>query len=258
MTPSDRKRDDREVGAAGGGAPDGAMLEEYALARDEELPLIFRYRTRALAAVQAYRAHQPEIPPAAVLELGAADGRTLLEIRRILGSEAAYDGLELSAELLRHAPSRLGGVRFIQGDVTDLPEEIKSRRYALVTALALLEHLEDPERCLIEARDVMSEGAVLVASCPNPVWDDLAGRFGLVRDEHHIQRMDAERMTRLLRQVGFREVRFEPFMWLPTAMLPYIRIQMGAETALRIDAWVRRLGRMTYPTFVNQLVYGVK
>ncbi|MFO7586833.1 MAG: class I SAM-dependent methyltransferase [Gemmatimonadota bacterium] len=234
------------------------MKEEYARARERNAPLVLRYQTRAMAAVRAYRGIHPSLAPNAVLELGSADGRTLLEIRRLFGERESYFGVELSPELLAHAPDDVEGVRFVLGDATRLPPEIVSRRYSLVTALALLEHLDDPLQCLRQARDVLEENGVMVASCPNPAWDDLAARFGLVRDEHHVQRMDADRMVALFERAGFRRVRFEPFMWLPAALLPYARIHVSPRAAIAVDALVRRLGRWTRPTFINQLVFGVR
>lgn len=242
----------------GASVPSGAMKEEYALARARNAPLVFRYRTRALAAVRAYRRFRPDDPPKAVLELGSADGRTLMEIRRLLGGRGYFEGVELSPELLSHAPSGVEGVQFVEGDVTRLPNTTTAKRFSLVTALALLEHLDDPLRCLQQAYAVLEEQGVMVASCPNPAWDDAAGRFGLVRDEHHVQRMDAERMVTLFQEAGFREVGFEPFMWLPAALLPYARIPITSSIAIRIDGFVRRLGRWTYPTFINQLVFGIR
>lgn len=238
--------------------PSGAMQEEYALARARNAPLVFRYRTRALAAVQAYRRLRPDDPPKAVLELGSADGRTLMEVRRLLGARGYFEGVELSPELLSHAPSGVEGVRFVEGDVTRLPKATTAKRFSLVTALALLEHLDDPLRCLQQAYAVLEEHGVMVASCPNPAWDNVAGRFGLVRDEHHVQRMDAGRMVTLFQEAGFREVTFEPFMWLPVALLPYVRIPISSDTAIRVDGFLRKLGRWTYPTFVNQLVFGIR
>lgn len=238
--------------------PTGAMKEEYALARARNAPLVFRYRTRAAAAVRAYERFRPHDPPAATLELGSADGRTLMEIRRLFDGRGYFEGVELSPELLSHAPGGIEGVRFVEGDVTRLPKATTAKRFSLVTALALLEHLDDPLRCLQQAYAVLEGHGVMVASCPNPAWDDVAGRVGLVRDEHHVQRLDAGRMVTLFQEAGFREVGFEPFMWLPTALLPYARIPIASSTAIRVDEFVRGLGRWTYPTFINQLVFGIR
>lgn len=238
--------------------PEGAMRREYGDARQTNAALIFRYRTRAAAAVRGYRSVWPGGRPVSVLELGSADGRTLLEIRRLVGTDAFYCGVELSPELQGLSPDDIPGVEFHVGDVLELPAPVRSHQYDLVTALALLEHVEDPLGCLREAYSVMNDGAVLVASCPNPTWDRLASRFGLVREEHHVQELDETGLMSVMAEAGFHNITFRPFMWMPVGALPILGVPIDPEVGLDIDARVRALGRWTGPMFVNQLVTGVR
>jgi ubiquinone/menaquinone biosynthesis C-methylase UbiE len=192
-----------------------------------------------------------------VLDLGAAEGLTLLEMRRLLGTAGQYDGIELSPSLLAAAPPLPSGVRLFEGDVTRLPGDIQGGGYDLVTVLAVLEHLTSPEACLAEAYRALAPGGVIVASCPNPFWDEIAGRLRLVADEHHEQHLDGEAMKHMLRDAGFHSVVYEPFMWAPVGVLPYLRIDVPVARALAIDALVRKIRRSGF-SFVNQLVAAKK
>ena len=236
----------------------GVMDAGYSSRRKKVGPLAFRYRTRALAALVEFERRKGKPRMERVLELGAADGLTLLEIRRLLSATGEFHGVELSTDLLFRCPKDVPGLRVIHGDVMALPKEIPAAHYTLVTALALLEHLDEPARCVTEAVRVLKPGGVFVATCPNPFWDGMAGRLGLVEDDFHVHRLNAEALIRLFEDAGLEDVTFTPFMWVPIAFLPYLRLPVPPQLGLSIDRAVGRLGRWTSMVCVNQLVAGNK
>ncbi len=64
----------------------GVMGADYAQGRVDKLYLNYRYRVRAQVGVQGYLTHHRTLDSdMRVLELGAAEGRTLLHIRELLG-----------------------------------------------------------------------------------------------------------------------------------------------------------------------------
>ncbi|MFW6050961.1 MAG: class I SAM-dependent methyltransferase [Myxococcota bacterium] len=236
--------------------PPGVMDASYAEGRIRAAHLRWRYQVRAAFAVGAFRERAGAVGRPRVLDLGAAEGLTLLAMRERLGP-GRYDGVELSDELLGAAPSLPDDVHLWRGDVAALPAEVAAGTYDLCTALAVLEHLPDPLACLKEAHRALRPGGVVVASCPHPVWDEVAGRLGLVADEHHESHMNARRMASLAEQAGFVDVVCRPFMWAPVGVLPYARVWIDPERALAVDARVRRLPG-TSLTFVNQGLVAVK
>lgn len=235
------------------------MGRDYAERRKKNPALRFRLRVRALVAAECFeRSVHPGLKYGPVLELGAAEGETLLELRRLLGDWGDFRGVELSEELISAPHSAAGELEVVHGDATHLPPQIPQDHFVLVTALALLEHLDHPERCVQEAMRVLRPGGMFVATCPNPFWDAAAGRLHLVRDEHHVQRMGRSTLVPLLESSGFENVAFRPFMWAPAGFLPYLRIPLSPRLSRQVDRLVLGLGRWTWFSFVNQVVAGTK
>lgn len=243
--------------------PDGVMDREYAAGRRRAPHLKFRYRVRAQLAVDAFRGRVAKQSKHAVLELGAADGLTLLAIRELLGAQdgnqsgSEFIGIELSDELLAAVPSLPSDTRIIKGDVMRLPPEIPDGHFDLCTALAVLEHLPDPTRALREAHRALRPGGVLVATAPNPLWDDIAGKLGMVAAEHHEQELDEKALRRIVADAGFTDIEFRRFMWAPVGVLPYLKLPINPARSLEIDKWVSRVRLLDFG-FVNQCIIATK
>jgi demethylmenaquinone methyltransferase/2-methoxy-6-polyprenyl-1,4-benzoquinol methylase len=206
--------------------------------------------------VEAFQGRQGSQLEYRVLELGAAEGATLLSIRELLGGRGVFHGVEYSESLLDSAPPMPTNTRLFRGDVMALPPEVESD-YDLCTMLAVLEHLPDPRAALREAFSKLRPAGVLVATCPHPFWDALAGHLKMVEDEAHEQAMDEKAMVSAARHAGFEDVTFDPFMFAPVGTLPYAGINVSPKLALRVDRWVRR-ARLLGFTFVNQVLVAQK
>jgi len=235
--------------------PPGVMDAGYAQARSRPSASSWRYRVRARVAVQALLERAASREDYRILDLGAADGLTLLEMRRLIGGTGQFHGVELSEELLSQAPSLPPDTTLHHGDVSHLPESLERHSFDLCTALAVLEHLPDPAACLAEAACMLRPGGVLVVTCPRPIWDDIAGHLGLVADEHHEQRMTRQKLVDLFHAAGFERVSYRPFMWAPVGLLTYARVAVPPSLALGLDDRVRRLRVLNFG-FVNQVVVG--
>lgn len=233
----------------------GVMDVSYARDRSRKPAHQFRLRSRARVVACAWKQlGGPHAPT--VLELGAADGRTLLEIASRIGP-GNYTGVEFDPGLVAASREMPDHIRVIEGDVCSLPRQLAHDSIDMVSLLAVLEHLAEPRRALREALRVMRPGAILVATCPNPAWDSVAGRLGLVRDDHHLQRLDLSSLARLVRESGFQILEARRFMWAPVAFLPYLHIPISPSLASAIDRFATQIPLLKY-LCVNSFVVARK
>ena len=217
----------------------GVMGESYAGLRVTSPALRFRLRSRASTVARAWQKHGERRSPR-VLDMGAAEGRTLVEIARRVGG-GDHVGVELDVGLIAAGDALPDGIRLVKGDVCALPDSLGEESFDAVSMLAVLEHLTQPLAALREARRMLRTGGILVATCPNPAWDFVAGRLGLVRGEHHLQQLDLCGLCELVGQAGLEIVEARRFMWAPVACLPYLRVPVPVGIAGTIDQIVNRI-----------------
>ena len=235
----------------------GVMDASYNQGRQTKPHLNYRYRVRGQIAVNGFRAYHPHQREVAVLEIGASDSLTLLHIRELLGGQGEFVGVEYAPDLIASAPELPHDTIMLQGDVMALPDEVPENHFDLVSCLAVLEHLDDPQAAVDEALRVLKPGGVFVATCPNPFWDELAGKFGLVQDEFHEVEVTGELLVKFAQTAGFENAEFQPFMWILTGILPYLGISLDPSMSLEIDETIRALGLLNF-SFVNQAVVATK
>ena len=212
----------------------GVEPSSYAEGRLQKPEFIFRYRARARILYHAMLSSFGKATPLRLLDLGSADGLTLLELNSLIDN-CSMVGVEFSGDLLQAAPPLPPNIRIIQGDACRLPPELREESWDVVSALAFLEHLSHPELALKEARRMLKPGGILVATCPDPFWEEVSARLGLLDADSHNIRMDKEKMISLCETSGFSVIRYERFMWAPVAFLPYLHIGLSPVFAFYCD-----------------------
>lgn len=238
-------------------SPAGVMDSSYAADRLRKPHLRFRFQTRAEVACAAYRQFGAGKTDLTVVDFGSAEALTLLEMRRRFGGQGRYLGVEYAEDLIRSAPPLPPGVQLLRGDVTKLPPSIPEAGCDLVTALALLEHLSEPVTAMREARRVLDSGGIFVASAPPPTWDGIATRLGLMKGEHHESHLGKSELIQLVKDAGLELIEYRRFMFTPVSFLPYLKISVPMEPALKLDRFLNVLP-LTGWLFVNQCIVARK
>jgi SAM-dependent methyltransferase len=103
------------------------------------------------------------------VELGCGGGQASVGTAQLGASTVV--GVDFSGEQLRHAKQlqEFAGVdvRFVKGDVTDLP--LADDRFDLASSEWVFQMVERLDRALVEAHRVLRDGGVFVVSVPHPV-----------------------------------------------------------------------------------------
>ncbi len=232
------------------------MDETYARDRQYKPAVSFRYKIRALTTFRALRRHLDPQSPLRVLDLGAADGATLLEIGRLLPAGSTLTGVEYSPVLVALAARLAPAVEVLRGDISSLPETIKHESFDLVIALAVLEHLAQPVAAILEAARVLTPGGLFIASTPHPFWDVLATRLRMLED-HHETHLGRAEMLGFARQAGLEVLEYRRFMWGPVGFLPYLHIGVPAPLACAADQAIQVIPLLN-SLFVNQMLVARK
>jgi SAM-dependent methyltransferase len=226
----------------------GVCGEDYSQARKGNGVLTWRYKYRAAVAV-AY-IHQFGFESPSVLDIGCADGLTLLEMKKKM-PDGNFCGAELSESLVDIARSK--GVNVFHADVCRLTkEDFHDNTYDVVTAMAVLEHLPYPELAGKEIFRILKPGGLLIATCPDPGWEIISKKMGLFKDEAHYSHFDKKMFQRFAIQCGMKLESYSKFMSAPLGFLPYLKLPLPVRFAHFVDQSINALKIFDW-CFVNQV-----
>ncbi|MDY0001701.1 MAG: class I SAM-dependent methyltransferase [Polyangia bacterium] len=179
--------------------------------------------------------------PHTILDVGTADGLML----RSLGAawpDSLRLGLDLSRDLL--VAGLDPDVRLLLADAAALP--VRSASVDLLVATAVIEHVPDPLGVLIQMRDALRPGGLVVLTTPDPFWEHLATLVGHLPDEQHFETLTLPRLATLCQSAGLTVVETRRFMLSP----------IGLPLEHPIEELVRLLGLGFL--FANQLVAAMR
>lgn len=154
-------------------------------------------------------------PGDVVLDIGCRRGG-LHNLIQEAQQRIEYYGIDISAQVIRRVTDADSG-HFGVADVMDgLP--FPDHMFDWVFMLEVLEHVENPTRCLREIKRVLNPGGGLIVSIPNPYcWNEvLANLLGRPENEGHISAWSPQLMSTLAHLSGFRvESRKGTFVRVP-------------------------------------------
>jgi 2-polyprenyl-3-methyl-5-hydroxy-6-metoxy-1,4-benzoquinol methylase len=143
-------------------------------------------------------------------------------------------GMDPSASGLR-AARRASPVRLVAGQLESAP--FKSRRFEVITAMDVLEHVFSPETSLQAARQLLAPNGLLLIETPNMAgWLPrlLGSHHPWVRPPEHLTYFTPDTLRRLLEHTGFRIERLQQRAW-KVLSLDYV-LSLTRST----NAWLTR------------------
>jgi len=231
--------------------PKGVMTADYFHGRTTKKHLIYRYKSRAYEAASSFRSYSTNEKRPNILDFGCADGFALAETHKLLDANSSL-GVEYSEELINSSVELPSSCSIIKGDVTKSLGQIKSENFDLVTALAILEHLDEPVKLFNRAHDALKPGGLMVATCPSPFWDKTSGKFKLHKDEFHAFDFNKNAFLSLAYKSGFEALEYRKFMSAPVGFAPYLKIPMNPRFSHICDRIISVFLVFNW-TFVNQI-----
>ncbi len=147
-----------------------------------------------------------------VLEVGCGAGGMAKAIK-FYRPDLAVFGIDISKKAISKAKQNPQGVKFSQADAYQLPFKEKSLEAVLM--FDFLEHLDDPQKALVEARRVLKPKGILIAFIP--LEGSLFSIHGLARKffhfspkmkyAGHVQAYTFSEFETLLRKAGLKLLR---------------------------------------------------
>jgi 2-polyprenyl-3-methyl-5-hydroxy-6-metoxy-1,4-benzoquinol methylase len=196
-------------------------------------------------------------PQSRILDLGCSDG----QLAQCL-TDMGHFVVGVDAEEHKFVRDRLA--EFHQADLNHgIPEEVGTA-YDVVLMADVLEHVADPEMLLVEARERLAPGGVVMVSVPNfghwyPRARVAAGRFDYdargILDRGHIRFFTQRSFESLLRRAGWRVTRADA-VGLPLEVLDRGGAREGGGRVRRTLGKVDRALVSARPQlFGYQLIY---
>jgi 2-polyprenyl-3-methyl-5-hydroxy-6-metoxy-1,4-benzoquinol methylase len=100
-----------------------------------------------------------------IIELGCGAGNIIEKIK----SAKELVGIDISDFLLNLARSRKyqWPVKFIKGNIEQLPEQVVNSKFDKIYCSEVLEHTKNPEKVLKEIKKIAKKNSIIVISIPN-------------------------------------------------------------------------------------------
>jgi SAM-dependent methyltransferase len=118
-------------------------------------------------------------------------------------------GIDLDPAVLAYARRHVSGASFVRASASRQALPVADGCVEIVAALHILEHLEDPDRFLRDARRVLVRGGRLMIATPNPagLGARLAGKKWMGLREDHISLRPPGAWRGAVERAGFRILR---------------------------------------------------
>jgi glycosyltransferase 2 family protein len=205
----------------------GKMYIEYHQGRLHKKAFKYRLKRRGSEVVKMIKKYSPKSQ--SILDLGAADGLAISEMKKLMPN-CKYNGIEISTELIE--ANNDPEINILQGNVEQI--DLPDNQFDVVSACALIEHIENPDKMIKEAQRVLKNNGLFIITTPVPFFDKIAELIKAVPGEHHVQLYNFKKINTLLEKQGFNILENKKFMIAPAGIKYEILIE-NTLTKMHLD-----------------------
>jgi 2-polyprenyl-3-methyl-5-hydroxy-6-metoxy-1,4-benzoquinol methylase len=182
-----------------------------------------------------------------VLEIGSGEGAFLYSIYKYLQQRKTKPyvaGIDIDKNKVEHAGKYLPfkDIELFHGDAVHL-QKVYGRRYDLIIAYHVIEHIEDQKQLLDNIRQAMDKDSILyvtsVLKKPYAVWIHRKDGKFVLDPTHYIEYEDPEQYYRVFTSNGFKidQVSITQFHLPLTMFMEKALLSFGLVTEDKIRSW---------------------
>lgn len=122
-------------------------------------------------------------------------------------------GIEYGQELITASDDQR--IKIIQADVLALPPQILKKKFDVIIAAALIEHLESPEILATAVYKMLTKKGIFIVTTPVPFFAKMASLMGHLPKHEHQQLFGLTELRELFAKNSFRVLKIKKFMFSP-------------------------------------------
>lgn len=193
----------------------GSLSLKYAEGRNSNKALKYRLGRRTLEVKNAIKKFLTG-EPKTIIDLGTADGKMLNELKLTYPNSECI-GIEYDEQLVDYAKELFPELIIKQGDIQNL-NEIKSDKFDVAIAAAVIEHVINPQIFVEEVERILKPNGILVLTAPDPVWEFIATKIGHLEEEQHNEVPNIKRIVEIMNTAKLEVLETKKFMLSPIGM----------------------------------------
>lgn len=179
-------------------------------------------------------------PQHKLLDVGCNQGQFVRHAAEMRGCEAT--GMDVNTAALQRG-AVAAGVDYVTG-TPGQADGMEGRRYQVVTAYQVLEHIPDPIGFLRATREYLDEDGLLVIEVPDfgAAWRPLFGRlWASLMVPQHLLHWERDSLRRAILEAGYAEIMYHQPMFVPISFIGSLGLVLRERFGIAPESKLARI-----------------